>query len=97
MHHTVQIRGWREFVLGTSRSDPMVEIAHAPVVGGDRIGPISVAPIKQREISPTNGPVLRNVETVAAADILCRIFSDLPREKDPAFRAPAPGGAGSAP
>src|SRR6266404_2330686 len=50
-------------------ADPRIHVARAPVVRRDRIRPIAVSAVHQRQITATQHPVFEEIEPVAAADI----------------------------
>ena len=56
-----------------------IHVSRPPVVCGDRIRPIAVAPIHLRKIGAAQLPVLDDIEPVAAADIDRRSSGDLHR------------------
>src|SRR5439155_25279713 len=49
--------------------DPLVNIARAPIVAGERVGPVAVAAVHLRQVGAAELTVLAQIEAVAAADV----------------------------
>src|SRR5437879_5208385 len=98
-HHAGDVAGDVEGELGgaAAAADPQIQVAGAPIVGGERVWPIAVAQEHLRQISPAEPPVLEEVEAVAAADIESGGGADLHRALGPSELRPPHAGVGAMP
>src|SRR5262249_10952866 len=77
--HQISSHGRQELLSRPARFDPTVEVAPPQIAPRSGMGPVAVAPVDQREISPSDPPFLREVEAAPPTYLLRRLFTDLHR------------------